>query len=129
MRFSLAIYAPPYSSQASNSAFRFATEAVRQGHQIYRIFFYSDGVYNASDLHIPPQDEPNLPQRWARLANDHAIDVVVCVAAALRRGILDNQEAERYEKSVSNIQSEFTLSGLGQLVDATVHSDRLITFA
>jgi tRNA 2-thiouridine synthesizing protein D len=56
------------------------------------------------------------------------MDLVVCIAAALRRGVLNQEEAERYEKSTHNLAQEFNISGLGQLVDAAVNSDRLITF-
>jgi tRNA 2-thiouridine synthesizing protein D len=128
MKFSLAIYAAPYSAQASDSAYRFATALLAEGHSLYRIFFYQDGVHNATELSAPPQDETNMPARWLTLAANHQIDLVVCIAAALRRGILDKTEAERYEKSAANLAKGFTIGGLGQLLDAAVVSDRLITF-
>jgi tRNA 2-thiouridine synthesizing protein D len=129
MLFSLAVYGAPYSHQCAESAYQFAKAAVEAGHGIYRIFFYQDGVYNASALTTPPQDEQNIPERWVTLAEAHQIDLVVCVAAALRRGMLNEEEADRFEKPVANVHSQFTISGLGQLIDAGVHSDRLITFA
>jgi tRNA 2-thiouridine synthesizing protein D len=46
----------------------------------------------------------------------------------LRRGIINATEAERYEKQGHNLTDEFVLSGLGQLVEAGLESDRLITF-
>ena len=128
MKFSLAIYAAPYSAQGSATAYRFAVEALAQGHEIYRLFFYSDGVHNASASAAPPQDELHLPEKWQQFVQQHKIDAVVCVASALRRGILDTQEAERYEKNAANMLEGFEISGLGQLVDAAVHSDRVITF-
>jgi tRNA 2-thiouridine synthesizing protein D len=128
MIFSLAVYAAPYSSQASHSAYQFALAALLQGHSVHRVFFYQDGVHNATNLAAPPQDEFNLQEAWQRLANDHKLDLVVCVAAALRRGILDEAEAKRYDKPSHNLASEFTISGLGQLVEAAVVSDRLISF-
>lgn len=128
MIFSLAIYSAPYSSQASYSAYQFAQALLQQEHQLHRIFFYQDGVYNASSLCAPPQDETNLTAAWATLATKYRIDMVVCVAAALRRGILDKEEAERYSKPANNLASPFSISGLGQLLEAAVVSDRLITF-
>ena len=129
MLFSLAVYGAPYSHQCAESAYQFTKAALETGHGIYRIFFYQDGVYNASNLTTPPQDEQNIPQRWVALAQAHQIDLVVCVAAALRRGMLNEEEANRHEKPAANVHSQFTISGLGQLIDAGVHSDRLITFA
>ena len=54
--------------------------------------------------------------------------MVVCVAAAQRRGILDKGEAERNGKDADNIEDGFRISGLGQLVEAGIQADRLITF-
>ncbi len=128
MIFSLAIYAAPYSSQASGTAYRFAAAVLANGHQLYRVFFYHDGVHNSSALMTPPQDEINLVLQWQQLSQDYNIDLVVCIAAALRRGILNEQEANRYDKPTFNLNQNFEISGLGQLVDAAVISDRLVTF-
>ena len=128
MIFSLAVYATP-TSQASDSAYQFANAVIAsEQHQLYRVFFYCDGVYNASLLNCPPQDETDHTSRWQKLSIQHKVDLVVCIAAALRRGVIDQSEANRYEKPSSNLADQFSLSGLGQLVEATVKSDRLITF-
>lgn len=128
MIFSLAVYSAPYSSQASYSAYQFAVAALNQGHSVHRVFFYQDGVHNATNLASPSQDEFNLQDAWQRLAKDHNLDFVVCIAAALRRGILDEGEAKRYNKPSYNLANHFTISGLGQLVEAAVVSDRIISF-
>ncbi len=128
MIFSLAIYSAPYSSQANDSAYRFASALLENGHQLYRVFFYHDGIHTASTLNTPPQDEPRFTENWQALALKHNIDLVVCIAAALKRGLLNEQEAARYEKPAANLADGFEISGLGQLVDAAVISDRLITF-
>lgn len=128
MIFSLAIYSAPYSSQASYSAYRFACALLENGHSIYRVFFYHDAVHHGSLLATPQQDDVNLTQEWQRLAHKHNVDLVVCIAAALKRGLLNEQEANRYEKPAFNLAPGFEISGLGQLVDAAVISDRLITF-
>jgi len=128
MIFSLAVYSAPYSSQASYSAYQFAQALLQAGHKLHRIFFYQDGVHNASSLCSPPQDEQNLAANWQALAQRHQVDMVVCVAAALRRGVLNKEEAERYKKNTHNLAEPFTIGGLGQLVEAAVVSDRLVTF-
>ena len=129
MKFSIVVYGPPYSSQAASSALNFAKAVLEGGHEIYRLFFYQDGVHNASSLVVPPQDEQHLPQAWQEIIQQHELDAVVCVASALKRGILDEGEAQRYERSGANLLPDFSISGLGQLVDATLQSDRLLTFA
>lgn len=128
MIFSLAVYTAPYSSQASYSAYQFALSALNQGHKVYRVFFYQDGVQNATSLTTPPQDEFDLQHAWQNLAKEHNLDLVVCIAAALRRGVLNNIESKRYNKPAHNLAAEFSLSGLGQLVEAAVISDRVISF-
>lgn len=128
MKLSLAVYGPPYTSQASHSAYNFAEAALAQGHELYRLFFYHDGVYNANKLIQAPQDEVNIQQKWSNLADEHQVDLVVCVASSLRRGVLDETEAERYEMDHHILASPFIISGLGQLIDASVQSDRIVTF-
>ena len=128
MIFSIAVYAPPYSSQASHSAYRFASALLANGHTLYRVFFYCDGIHVASELATPQQDEINLTTAWQQLSSTHSIDLVVCIAAALKRGLFNQQEAARYEKHASNLATGFEISGLGQLVDASIASDRLVTF-
>jgi len=128
MNFALLILGPPYSTQASASALRFARAALANGHNIYRLFFYHDGVHNASALVTAAQDENSLPQQWHALIEQHQLDSVVCIAAATRRGVLSEQEAKRHGKTGSNLRDGHELSGLGQLVDASLNADRVITF-
>ncbi len=128
MKITLAVYAAPYSSQASASAYQYAKAALELGHSLYRIFFYYDGVHNASALCIPPQDEIDIQQCWQNLTEKYQLDVVVCVSSALKRGILNKIEADRYDKPCHSMSEEMELSGLGQLVDAGIESDRLISF-
>jgi tRNA 2-thiouridine synthesizing protein D len=128
MIFSLAIYAAPYSSQASHSAYRFACALLENGHSLYRVFFYHDAVHTASALSTQQQDEINFTLEWQALAKKYGIELIVCIAAALKRGVINQQESIRYDKAAFNLANGFEISGLGQLVDAAVVSDRLITF-
>ena len=79
-------------------------------------------------LTTPPQDDRNIVNRWSELAQAHNIDMVLCVAAAQRRGIVDDGEAERNGKDATNMAPGFRISGLGQLIEGGVQSDRLIVF-
>ena len=128
MIFSLAIYGAPYSSQSCHTALAFAQAAIATGHKIYRVFFYSEGVHHGSSLLTPQQDEIHFSDEWIKLSQANHFDLVVCIAASLKRGLIDKQEANRYEKPCTNLAEGFELSGLGQLLDAAVTSDRLITF-
>jgi len=126
--FSFVITGAPYRSQASAGALQFSRSALKLGHSIHRVFFYADGVHSGSALAAPPQDETNIPAEWAELSREHELDLVVCIAAAVRRGVLDENEARRYEKKGHNLSPDFNLSGLGQLVEAGILSDRVVTF-
>ncbi len=128
MIFAINVLSAPYSSQASYSAYQFANSLLAQGHQLHRVFFYGDGIHNATRLAAPPQDELDLYTAWQELAGTHGIDLVVCIAAALKRGLINKEESLRYQKDTENLATGFTLGGLGQLVDATVAADRVITF-
>ncbi len=128
MKLSLLIYGSPTGSQAPHTAYRYAAAALEKGHTIHRVFFYGDAVHTASSLTVTQQDETSIESLWQQLLRKHDIDPVVCIAAAVRRGLLDETEARRHEKSAFNLSSPFTLSGLGQLLEAINHSDRLITF-
>ena len=128
MRFGIVVTEGPYTHQASDSAYQFTKAALEKGHEISRVFFYHDGVNNATRFMVPPQDDRNVQQMWSELATTHKLDLVVCIAAAQRRGILDADEAKRQGKSGDNIAPGFRISGLGQLIDAGIVADRLVMF-
>jgi tRNA 2-thiouridine synthesizing protein D len=117
MKIGILINEGPFTHQASDSAYRFAVAALAKGHEIYRVFFYKDGVNNANKLSEPQTDDRNLVALWSELGQKNDIDLVVCVAAALRRGIKDEIVKDR-----------FRISGLGQLVEAGIQADRLVVF-
>lgn len=117
MKFSLLVSEGPYTHQATDTAYQFAAAAVAAGHEVMRVFFYHDGVYNATRLTEPPQDDRHIVHRWSALAAEHKVDLVVCVAAAMRRGINDTVLAPG-----------FRISGLGQLIEGGIKSDRTVTF-
>ena len=128
MNFTIIITAAPHSSQASITAYRFTAAALQKGHKIERVYFYHDGVHNATDLSTPPQDEPDIIARWAKLAELHNLNLTVCTTAAQRRGILDAATQQRNQKPANNIHPAFRLGGLGKLIESAITSDRLITF-
>lgn len=128
MRFSILVLDAPRAAQAGDSAWHFARAVIDSGHELYRVFFYQEGSLHGGALAVPAQDEVDRTARWASLAEEHGVDLVLCIASAVRRGILDQGEADRHEKPCATAHPAFTLSGLGQLVDAHINSDRLVTF-
>jgi tRNA 2-thiouridine synthesizing protein D len=128
MKLSIQINEGPYQHQSSDSALQFVRAALDKGHEIFRIFFYHDGVNNGTRLMVPPQDDRNLQKGWSELAEKHELDLVICIAAAQRRGIMDSDEAKRQGLDADNIAPGFRISGLGQLIEAGIQSDRLVVF-
>jgi tRNA 2-thiouridine synthesizing protein D len=128
VKYGILVNEGPYTHEASDSAYHFASAALRAGHEIVRVFFYHDGVNNGTRLSVPPQDDRNISERWAKLAQEHDVELILCVAAAQRRGLLDEDEAKRAGKDSNNMAEGFQISGLGQLIDAGIQADRLIVF-
>jgi tRNA 2-thiouridine synthesizing protein D len=123
MKFALLVTAAPFSMQGAETALRFARAAISNGHTIERVFFYRDGVHNASAFATFPQDEANIPAEWQQFCKAEAIDSVVCVSAALKRGIVDKGNDD-----TSNVADSMSVAGLGLLTDAIINADRVLTF-
>ncbi len=128
MKFAIQINEGPFTHQAADTAYLFTKAALENGHEIFRVFFYHDGVNNGTMYGVPPQDDRNVQALWSDLAEKHDLDLVVCVAAAQRRGIMDADEAKRHGKGASNIAPKLRISGLGQLIEAGIQAERLMVF-
>ena len=117
MKFGILVNEGPYNHEAADSAYQFVTAALDKGHEVPRIFFYYDGVHNGNKLSEPQADDRNIVKRWSELAEERGVDLVVCVAAGLRRGIKDDILAPG-----------FRIAGLGQLIETSMECDRTVTF-
>lgn len=117
MKFTILVNTAPFSQQAAHTAYQFCKAVLEKNHHITRIFFYQDGVYNANKFLTAPMNETNLVNLWQALAMQYQVELVLCVSSATRRGITEETVAE-----------SFKISGLGQLMDAIIHSDRFISF-
>ncbi len=116
------------TAPSTRRALRFAQAVLAAGHEIVRVFFYQEGVLTASSNLVVAQDQVDIAQQWQALIAEHKLDAVVCIAAALRRGVLDQVEAQRYQRDAVNLAEGCELSGLGQLHDGLQQADRSISF-
>jgi tRNA 2-thiouridine synthesizing protein D len=128
MKFGILVNEGPYNHQASDTAYNFTKAALEGGHEIMRVFFYHDGVNNGTRLTTPPVDDRNIQKRWTDLAEKYKLDMVVCIAAAQRRGIVDKDEMKRQGKDADNLAPGFRISGLGQLIEVGIQADRMMSF-
>lgn len=128
LKYCLMVTGPAYGTQQASSAYQFAQALVNAGHNLVSVFFYREGVLNANQLAAPANDEFDLVRAWQQFAREHAVVLNVCVAAALRRGVTDQHEAEQLNLAAANLQPGFTLSGLGALAEAALICDRMVQF-
>lgn len=124
-RVALYVTANPISRQGQLSALRFAEAALASGHTVARIFFAGDAVLIGNARLDLPTDEPQLQQRWQQLAAAHGCELLLCSAAAQRHGI--NAGAEAGE-TAGNLANQFSISGLGSLVECALDCDRVLHF-
>ena len=128
MKYTIMVNEGPYQHQSADTALQFTRAALEKGPEIFRVFFYHDGVNNGTRLSVPPADDRLIQKAWSELAEKHGLDLVICIAAAQRRGIMDADEAKRQGMDANNIAPGFRISGLGQLVEGGIQSDRLVVF-
>lgn len=128
MRFTLLVTGPAYGTQNASTAWQFAQALLAEGHTLESVFFYREGVLNASQLTAPASDEFDLTRAWQRLNRENGVALNICVAAALRRGITNAQEAQTLALPGANLADGFTLTGLGALAEAAISGERVVQF-
>ncbi len=128
MKFAIQVNSSPYSGNGGLTAYQFILAALKKNHQIVRVFFYKEGIYHAFKYASPPDDELQLTRKWSELAEQFNIDLVICISAAQRRGLLCVDEAKRQDKQDNDVAVGFRIGGLGQLLEATLTADRFIEF-
>jgi tRNA 2-thiouridine synthesizing protein D len=115
MKYAIQVNAGPFCSQAAHTAYQFIKAALDKDHEILRVFFYHDGVYNGLQPGLSAEDKDSIPP-WSELADKHGVDLVLCVSAAQRRGM-------------PTIEVDgFQVGGLGQWMDACLKADRVVVF-
>ncbi len=129
MKFAIQVNGAPYGSGAGDSAYQFIRAAIDRGHEIVRVFFYHEGAYQGMAHVLPPADEPNPVRLWSSLAEECGIDLVICISAAQRRGLLGyERELQTGEAAQNDVAPGFRIGGLGQWVDACIRADRVLIF-
>ena len=121
MQISILVQGSPTSTRACHSALDFAASVANSEHNLFRVFFYQEAVSIGARHFDTPPDEPNLQTQWLALSKHQDIELVLCVSAAQRRGI---SQADDHD----TVADGFIVSGLGQLIEAMLESDRLVSF-
>lgn len=128
MTLNILVLGALYNSQSAYSAWRFASAAVKAGHEVSQVFFYQDAVTQANRLSHPLSDEFDSVSSWQQFAQSSNTKLIVCIAAAERRGIMNDDIASEFKAYKGNLADGFEIAGLGAWQQATLASDRTITF-
>lgn len=126
--YSLLITSAPYEGQETNRSLALARCLLADGHHVSNVFFYGRGVLHANDFMLESGDEFFPRKHWVALAKDHQIPLLVCVTAAIKRGVVSSQEAEENGLPGSNLRAPFEQVGLGAFFTALHTCDKLVQF-
>lgn len=110
MKYAIQIHCAKDQSQSMASAQQFIKAALAEGHEIVRVFFYHEGVYQGFGAET----------YWSALARQHGLDLVLCGSAAERRGM--------HPSAPVCLAEGFRIGGLGQWVEAVLKADRTLVF-
>ncbi len=128
MRFALLVQADPAQCPSAISALRFAEAVAASAHTLVGVFFQGDGVQVAQQFRRPPRDEGDLKARWEKVSENCALPLQLCVASALRRGLVDGPEAARAGLAAATLAPPFELAGLATFLAQMQTADRVLTF-
>ena len=88
MIYALAVHGAPHSSDAAEHALSFIEALQASGHEVERVFFFHEGVYQGLNGQVTPQSlhDNALQPRWAAVAAQ-GIELAVCIASGIKRGV------------------------------------------
>lgn len=92
------------------------------------MFSFTDGVLNANNFNEPSVDEFDLLSAWKQLNEKNKVKLYVCLSAASRRGIIEDEKISNTKIKNGNFASFFQSSGLLELAHSIKISDRIIQF-
>ena len=107
-----------YSNHLTNgrNALEVAQDLLAQNHTINYIYFLFDGAYVANKFIDMPTDEYDLSKAWRQFAAVNNIDLSVCSASGLRRGI-----------SQESIAEHFRFGSIGEFVTHCTAADKVLS--
>lgn len=126
LHYTLIVTQAAYGQQGGATALRFAQALCHSGHHLDTVFFYLDGTMHANHLLSPASDEENIHTQWIELSKHRPMQLLVCVSAAERRGIIAQQTALQRHQTHFNIEPPFEIAGLAEMTMAMLKSDRVV---
>jgi sulfur relay protein TusD/DsrE len=115
VKFLVVVTESPWGSALSLSAWAFVKAAIDSKVQISAVFFRDEGVYNAVPGEAVDAGTPDLTVAWTELGAATGIRLLMCSSSRMRR--LGGEPA-----------GGFQTSGLTELIELMLDSDRVVTF-
>jgi len=116
------IVTSPPNSHLTKTAYNVINQALLTDIKIVGVFFYQSGVLNASRYLAIPSDEYPIMNKWETLNSQFKLPLYLCSTAAEKHGLIDEADIN----STHLIRGEYTIAGLGELVELTNQADRVL---
>ncbi len=113
------ITTPPFSN-LSVTAINYIETALKLGVELVGVFFYQDGVLHANANAYIASDEFQAIEQWQKLKQEYDLALHLCITAAEKRGMTAENK--------NSIDELFIVSGLGELVELTSKTERMVQF-
>ncbi|WP_232363057.1 DsrE family protein [Alteromonas mediterranea] len=85
-------------------------------------------MYTIVQFDVETGDELFAYDGWKALAADHNVNLMVCITAAVKRGIVSEMEAKENGIAQANLTTPFEQAGLGEFFTALHECNRLVQF-
>jgi tRNA 2-thiouridine synthesizing protein D len=118
------VTSPPHSNNTATALCFIEAALLNPSVEVLGVFFYQNGVLNASNVLAMPNDEFQALKGWQKLHEKYQVPLHLCITAGEKRGLSD--EITFAQGTHNNISSHFIVSGLGELVELTAKADRMV---
>ncbi len=131
--YSILITTSPFHGDTAMRALAFIQGVIDNGDTVNNVFFYSDGVYHTNNMMLRSGDELYVLDQWKALSEQHNVALLVCITAAIKRGIVS--EGEAIENGITqngspmvNLSAPFQQAGLGEFFTALHNCNKVVQF-
>jgi len=123
-KLAVVVTTPPYDN-LTTTALHIIKAAIANRTTVIGVFFYQMGVLNAAKNLAIASDDFQTSNEWQQLAVEHNVPLHLCSTAAEKHGLMLEQSPQNTNE-LALINSHFTLSGLGELVELSSKADRVV---
>ncbi|WP_421134597.1 sulfurtransferase complex subunit TusD [Alteromonas sp. A079] len=126
--YSILVTSPPYYGDAALRMASFIDGVLDNGDTVDNVFFYGEGVHHCNQFAVQTGDEFYSYEYWTQLSSSHNTALLVCVTAAIKRGVVSVDEAKDNGVDGANLVAPFQQAGLGEFFTALHACNRLVQF-